>query len=221
MKLIILPLSVTLLTGVAFAGSAKEVIPPPPPPEPAPEWNWFAGASAGYLMDFEEPMYHGHFGVEFQSQSAWSHALFVEVGWTEGEEAFSFQVDGTGFLTSELEVLPVTLNYKLERGFSNGLYFYAGAGVGVAWLDASSTATFPRGYSPRVVGSDASDEVFVAQVFAGLGYNVTPNFEIYGGARWIHLDDDDAPAITGVPGRGGMGALEDDVLAELGLRFNF
>lgn len=214
-------LSGLLITGSSLAGGAKEVIPAPPPPEPAPEWSWFVGASAGYLMDFEEPMYHAHFGVEFAGRSAWRHALFLEAGWTEGEESSLFQVDGMGIATSELEVLPVTLNYKLERAFDSGFYVYGGVGAGVAFLDSSTTARFPAGYTPRVRRAETSDEVFAAQIFAGMGYHVTPDFELYGGARWIYLDDQDAPSIPGLPGRQGFGSVEDDVLVELGLRYNF
>ncbi len=217
-------LSSILVTGIAIAGSAKEAMPPPPPPEPAPEWNWFAGAGAGYLMDFEEPMYHGHLGIERSCPGPWTHAFFLEVGWTEGEESFTVrtpQIDGTIYGNTELEVLPVTLNYKIERRFDNGFYLYAGAGVGFASIDSTTTARFPAPTVPAVARSESSDEVFAGQIFAGLGYNVTPNFEIYGGARWIYLDDDGAPTVAGVPGGQGIGALEDDVLAELGVRFNF
>jgi hypothetical protein len=46
---------------------------------------------------------------------------------------------------------------------------------------------------------------------------VTDSFEIYGGARWIYLDDSN---VAGVPAAGVAG-FEDDFLGEVGLRFNF
>ncbi|MEO0018854.1 MAG: hypothetical protein RLZZ522_2137 [Verrucomicrobiota bacterium] len=44
-------------------------------------------------------------------------------------------------------------------------------------------------------------------------YNVSPAFEVFGGVRWIYMDDTDI--------RGVNVELSDDVLFEAGLRFNF
>lgn len=218
-KLIALAL-VTPATALAGDTGPKEVIPEPLPPEPAPEWNWFAGASGGYLLDFDETMYHAHFGVDLPSRGAWQHSLFAEVGWTETDDSYTFQPDGTAIVNSELEILPVTLNYKAERQFPNGLNLYAGAGVGFAHLDSETNARFPAGFSPRTVSRGDSDTVFAAQVFAGLGYDITEQFEVYGGARWIYLDDSDVPAAPGTP-RAAVQSFDDDVLIEAGVRFNF
>jgi opacity protein-like surface antigen len=110
----------------------------------------------------------------------------------------------------DLDILPITLNLKLERQLSGGLNAYFGGGLGMARVDFSAD-----------VGSfgDFSDDdwVFTAQIFAGLSYNVTQNFEVYGGARWIYLDDadlSDSDLSVGLD-------LEDDWLLELGLRYNF
>lgn len=210
-----------MMAGPAFAGpSSKEVIPPPPPPEPA-LWNWFIGASGGYLFDFEEPMYHAHVGIERSCNDVSSHALFLEAGWTEKDDTYLSQPIFVGDfrvrlgLMTDIEIIPVTLNYKYERMITERLNFYVGAGVGVAFVDYNATtmaigAPFPPAYSGD------SDTVFAAQVFAGLTYDVTDSFEIYGGGRWIHLDDGDI-----VYSPIGVQPLEDDFLAELGLRFNF
>lgn len=204
---------------MAGTPSSKEMIPPPPPPEPASLWQWFAGASAGYLFDTEEPMYHIHLGVEFPSSSAWKSALFLELGWMETDLATPFPRGlfpnaGPGVTNSDLEVMPLTLNYKIERQITGGLSFYAGAGAGIAFIDSSTYTSFA--FAPAIYGDD-SDEVFVAQVFAGLVYNVTEAFEIYGGARWIYLDE---PSFATVPGVQ-LASFEDDVLGELGFRVNF
>ncbi|GAA5480584.1 hypothetical protein Hhel01_04112 [Haloferula helveola] len=210
-----------MMCGPVFAGpSAKEVIPPPPPPEPA-LWNWFIGGSAGYLFDFEEPMYHAHLGIEKSCNDISSHALFLEVGWTEKDDTYLSQPIFVGDfrvrlgLTSDIEIVPVTLNYKYERMIANRLNFYIGAGVGIAFVDYDATLT-AIGSPAAPVSTGDSDEVFAAQVFTGLVFDVTEHFEIYGGARWIHIDDGDimySPI--------GVQPLEDDFLGELGIRFNF
>lgn len=110
----------------------------------------------------------------------------------------------------DLEIMPITLNVKFERQLTGNLNAYFGGGLGMARVDLSVD-----------VGSlgDFSDDdwVFTAQIFAGLSYNVTQNFEVYGGARWIYLDDAD------LSDGGGTATLdlEDDWLFELGLRYNF
>jgi opacity protein-like surface antigen len=95
----------------------------------------------------------------------------------------------------------VTLNYKFDYYFTDSLSFYAGAGVGAAFVSND----FP-GFS------DDSVEL-AAQIFAGIGYDLTPNFQIYPGARWIWIDDSD---IAGV-----AVDIGDDVGLELGARFKF
>ena len=53
----------------------------------------------------------------------------------------------------------------------------------------------------------------MAQVFAGIGYDVTPNFQVYGGARYIWVDNTDLLGVSVDPG--------DDVAFEIGARFRF
>ncbi|WP_193213696.1 outer membrane beta-barrel protein [Luteolibacter marinus] len=214
-------LSFVLLSGVALAGSSsKEVIPPPPAPEPA-LWNWFAGASAGYLVDYEEDMYHLHLGIDLPSRCEWQHSVFLECGWTSADDSFVTPPVTVGdsqfslYLDSEVEIVPLTLNYKIERKFKEKLSAYVGAGIGVAFVDYEATAAALGGGGPTANFSD-SDTVFAAQVFAGLAYQVTESFDLYGGARWIYLDDSD---ISVAPV--GVGILEDDVLVEAGFRVNF
>ena len=105
--------------------------------------------------------------------------------------------------------MPITLNVKLELQLTGNLNAYFGGGLGMARVDLS----VDYGY-----GEVADDDwVFTAQLFAGLSYNVTQNFEVYGGARWIYLDGAD------LSDSGGSATLDldDDWLFELGLRYNF
>ena len=116
----------------------------------------------------------------------------------------------------DLDIVPITLNVKLERALTDNLNAYFGLGMGAA--DLGLDVNFGG-----LVGS-ASDRawVFTGQVFGGLGYNVTPNWEIYGGARWIYYPD---AKFSGSVNYGINGSLKikmkDDCLLELGARYKF
>lgn len=175
--------------------------------------------------------------------AGWNVGLFAEVGYTEKDESYnghgrdlqyddlddikidgSFDLDeladGLNYVADagdyygakhpdtsyDLQVVPITLNVKFERAISGNLNVYLGAGLGVAWVDLDIDA--------GALGSASeSDWVFYSQVFGGLSYNFTPNFEVYGGARWIYMSDADMGGATL--------ELGSDCLLELGARFKF
>ena len=200
--LLLLPLVLAL---PAYAGtSSKEVI--APAPEPCLT-TWFMGGSVGYLTELEEPMYNLHVGVSNSCWSfgGWNLSLFGEVGYTSHDESYGAIINDDRTNT-DLTLVPITLNFKLEHTLVGNLKTYFGAGLGVAWVDFEA--------SNRAIGNySESDWVFTAQVFAGLNYEVTKNFDIYGGARWIYYSD---ATIAGV-----NLPLGDDWLFELGMRFKF
>ena len=210
-----------LVAGTAMAGtSSKEVIPPPSTPEPS-LWRWFAGASGGYLLDTEEAMYHLHVGVDMPYDWAgWKPSLFLEVGIAETDDITSI-VDPTiptavvtTPLISDFQFVPLTLNFKLERQLVSGLHFYAGLGAGVAFTQFDGYANFATGPDFSI---SEDDTVFYAQIFAGLGYDITDHFEVYAGARWIYMDSPEVAGLT----TGVAGFDDDDVLVEGGLRITF
>lgn len=238
-----IPLFVLALAMPAFAGtSAKESVAPASSPEPC-LFTWFAGGSVGYLTEFEEPMYNAHIGTDTcWNLGGWNVAFFAEVGYAERDDSWSgrrreestvpglaavnydsylddlegnlgdledalseisdFTPYDTGY---DLDILPITLNVKLERQLTGNLNAYFGGGLGMALVDLSVDA------GPLDFSDD--DWVFTGQVFAGLNYNFNPNFEVYGGARWMYFDDADLGGATL--------ELDDDFLLELGARFNF
>jgi opacity protein-like surface antigen len=154
--------------------------------------HWFIGGGVDYWVDSEEPFYNGHVGYDFGNGSA----LFVESGWIGQEEtAFPFLVN------IDIDVVPITFNYKYQYNFTERFGLYAGLGLGASNVDVSAGFT-----------SD-DDWVFTAQAFAGLVYNVSSNFEIYAGARYIWLDD--------VSLFGANVDDLDDVGVGGGVRFNF
>jgi opacity protein-like surface antigen len=216
----------------AFGGTtSKEVIAPASAPC---LFTWFAGGSVGYLTELEEPMYNLHVGTDTcWSIGGWNVALFGEIGYTQSSEDYrvirqtrpvpvlrnggSYSLEDVQDILAasnlnsgyDLDIMPLTFNVKLERALTGNLNGYFGAGLGAANVD----------FSAYIGNNSVSDDdwVFVGQVFAGLSYNVTPAFEVYGGARWIYYSDADLSD-------GGASAtleLEDDFLLELGLRYNF
>jgi opacity protein-like surface antigen len=218
-----------VLTVPAFAGtSAKQMIAPPPSPC---LMNWFAGASVGYLTEFEEPMYNIHVGVTNSCWilGGWNVAVFAEIGYANtawsysysgyNESLYRYDEDGKVDLTC----VPVTANVKFERAISGNLNAYFGAGLGMAWMDIdeniSTTIYIPGGGTyPDTTATPSSslsesDWVLTTQVFAGLSYSVAPACEIYGGARWIYLSDANL-SDTNIE-------LDDDFLLELGVRYKF
>ena len=202
MKRSILLLSLALALP-AFAGtSAKQEIAPAPAPEPS-IWQWFAGASAGYLVDNEEAFYSAHVGVDTPwTVGGATVSLFLEGLYTKPEDSFDGlrQFD----VNVETQIIPVTLNVKFERQIVGNLSGYIGAGAGVAFVDTDV-------HDDIFGDSSINDEVFAGQIFAGVVYNITPSFEVFGGARWIHLEDSDA-----------LSAVEnEDFGFEGGLRYNF
>jgi len=230
---------ILLLAAPAFAGTPVVGKGPvaPPPADPC-LFTWFAGGSVGYLTELEEPMYHLHVGTDTcWNVGGWDIALFAEIGYAEKKNSFRYRGGGdyglllddgdtlsisdldNAFrsLTSQtaldssykLRIIPITANIKFEREIANNLGAYFGAGLGVANID----------FSARVGGFSFSDDdwVFVAQAFAGLVYNVTSAFEVYGGGRYIYYSD---PSFSsgGVGGKLDMG---NEFLIELGGRYNF
>jgi opacity protein-like surface antigen len=152
--------------------------------------GWYLGGGVDYLFDAEEPFYNGHLGYDFGNGSS----LFLESGWIGAEETvFPVNID--------LDIVPITLNYKYEYMFNDKFGLYAGLGAGASNIDVSA----------GFLSDD--DWVLTGQAFAGLVYNVSDNFEIYTGVRYLWLDDSDL--------FGANFDNFDDVGAGLGIRFNF
>lgn len=108
------------------------------PPEFAPASglleNFFIGGSVGYLLESGDEMWHLQLGIDLQPKLAgMDQAVFLEVGYSKLE-----------FRDVEQEIIPVTLNYKLERPLFGAIRLYGGAGDGVAFSGKSVDASTPR-----------------------------------------------------------------------------
>ncbi len=242
MKPILLSLVVAL---PAFAGtSAKEVIAPPSNPC-LMSWFAGASVGYLTELEEPMYNLHVGVTNSCWMLGGWNVGLFAEVGYTQKDDSYTgrpyqdngpepansgFDVDEMGkamqwladeytqSITSiatasyDLDIIPITLNVKFERALSGNLNAYIGGGIGAALVDLDLNGS--RG-ADSVSFSD-STWVFVGQVFAGLSYNVTPAFEVYGGARWIYMSDADL-----ADGDSATLELGSDCLIELGARYKF
>ena len=216
-NLLLLPLAIAL---PAYAGtSAKQVVAPPPD---TCLTTWFAGASVGYLTQLDTAYYTAHIGVTNSCWkiAGWDVSLYAEVGYAEKDKTDSGRYLLNDYFhdfkeDNDLTIVPVTLNVKFDHQITGNLGAYLGGGLGLAWVndDWSFTDTIVVKKTTTHASASDSDWVFCAQIFAGLNYHVTPQFEVYGGGRWIHLAD---PTLFG-----SKQSIDDDWLVELGARYKF
>jgi len=199
-----------------------------PAPAPAPEpslCQWFMGGSFGQLSgvdsnleslsvadatdvsDLDFDMYTLHVGRSLTNQNGWDVAAFLEVGYLDGdvtlEESLfsSFEAPQTTDTDLDFDIIPVTANIMVEHTIYGPISGYATAGAGYAWTEVSGD-----------IDSD-SDGGFYAQASLGLIYNINESFELFGGARWLYLND---------LGFGDSSLELDDSFAwEIGARVNF
>ena len=229
--------SITLLSvlavGTSLAGEPAVYDKNPVMP-PAPTlYSWFAGVSAGYLIENDEEMYTLHVGVDLPEQFAgWDQALYLEVGYAElsghssdlYDDYYYYYNDdynddyatvskgpSNSYARYDLEIIPVTLNWKLEKPVTQTLNAYTSIGAGVAFMEGEA----------RIGSSRSSDDdlVFYAQATGGVLYNVNQSFEVFGGARLIYFDDPEFNLFGTSTEFHGVDNV--DVLLEVGGRVNF
>jgi len=162
-----------------------------------------------YASDFDFDLYSLHVGRDLGTQFLGIDvATYLEVAYLTGDADASIDFEGGNgefsndfelfSETLDLDILPVTLNLKLERNLVAGLAVYGTVGAGYAFSD---------------VDDGERDGGFYAQASAGLLYNINESFEVYGGGRWLYLekvgiDDSDLE-------------LDNDFAWEAGVRYNF
>jgi opacity protein-like surface antigen len=226
-------IATALLTGLVLVTAAQAGTPitAAAPTPSAGLWQWFAGGSAGYLTDLEEPMYSLHAGAEYKDPGArGSHAIYLQVGFTQDYASYNYSPPPgtTGGITQkasiDLDIIPITLNYKYEAALTDRLNYFLGLGLGIAILDSSydwsSTQALPPPYGQRGGSEDQTDVRFYGEVFAGLTYDVCAYFELYAGVRYIFMDDVDRN-IDVFHASDYTAGINNDLLLEVGARFNF
>ena len=219
MKLLTL-ITASSVTATAFAG---EPAPVQPAPAPAPSLGgWFVGGTFGMLEadsnvaevaynnygvpepeidDFEFDMYTLHVGRDLGTQFLGCDlSAYLEVGYITGDA--TLYDDGLFVSGIDVDIIPITINLKAERVLFAGIKGYISAGIGYAFTEADVEGL-----------SNEDDGGFYAQASIGLAYDITEQWEIYGGARWLYLSElefgfDDAE-------------LDDSVAYEIGVRYSF
>lgn len=214
---------ITAVSSVSALAYAGEPAPVQTAPAPAPTLGgWFAGVGFGQfeadsnvesvayndygvdepiIGDFDFDMYTLHVGRDLGVQFLGCDlAAYLEVGYLTGDA--NLTDDGFPVTGIDLDIIPVTLNLMAEREFFAGIKGYISAGIGYAFASADVDAL-----------SNKDSGGFYAQASMGLGYDITEQWEIYGGARWLYLSSIDFDY---------SGAELDDAVAyEIGLRYNF
>jgi opacity protein-like surface antigen len=161
---------------------------------PSYDYSWYLGGGGDYMFDSEEMYWNGHLGYNLCEASS----IFLEVGWMgEDDDVSVGRVD----INVDVDIVPVSLNYKYEWALGDKLSWYLGVGLGAANIDVEV----------EDFGSD-DEWTFMAQAFTGLVYEFTPSFEGYLGVRYMWLDEPDFDADLD---------SFDDIGAGVGLRFNF
>lgn len=166
------------------------------------------------MGDFDFDLFSLHIGRDLGTKFLGCDvAAYLEVAYLTGDATLSSYLyqsmmpqavanKGYSSETFDLDIIPVTLNVKLERSIFGALSVYGTAGVGYAFSDAS------------LLGESERDGGFYAQASAGLLYNITQQFEVYGGVRWLYLGS------VGIADESDL-ELDNDFAWEVGLRYNF
>jgi opacity protein-like surface antigen len=223
------------LAGISLATAAQAGTPAieTAPATSAGLWQWFVGASAGYLTDLDEGMYGLQAGMEYRpSGERASHAIYLEIGFTQDDASYSnVPAPGTtGGITADasidLDIIPITLNYRYQSAITDRLNWHAGLGLGVAILDSSYDWSWSQVVAPPYPSSgkgdgDDSDVVFFGDVFAGLSYDVSESFCIIAGVRYIFMDNKDWEIEQKGVSYAYEGGIDGDVLVEIGARYRF
>ena len=226
MKLLTLITTAGSVTATAFAGGSKTVI---EAPAPAPTLGgWFVGGTYGQLdtdsngtqvlsnnvpsgflasvSDFEFDMYTLHIGRDLGKQVLGCDlAAYLEVGFLDGDANNSVgpppPTNISISTSTDIDIIPITMNLKLERPFYGPISGYITGGVGYAFTDIELDSESDSGGG------------FYAQASIGLIYNINASWEIFGGARYVHLSSLDF-------GDNGI-ELDDNIAYEIGARYNF
>lgn len=201
---------------------------------PAPSggiWEWFAGGSAGYLTDLDEGMYGLQVGMEYRNPGArGTHAIYLEVGFTQDDASYDSSAwtppGGTVEMAQiDLNIIPITLNYKYKAPLTDRLNCFLGLGLGVAIVDSAYHWSWTQVVAPPgpFEGSGNDDQTnvrFYGDVFAGLSFDVSDSFEVYTGVRYILMDEQDRDIdVTGVSDY--SEGINGDVMIELGAIYHF
>jgi len=236
MKTRTLILAAGSIAASAFAGVSTPMTTQPPTVEPTLS-GWFIAGSFGQLYDvgkgldtaafdttnydssrvgkLDFDMYNLQLGYDLAPVSeGFGMAAYLEVSYLTGNVSVSAHPLTTLIppidFNIDAQIIPVTANFKVEHVIAGPVSAYLTGGLGYAWTKYSGNDSY---------SSSSSGGGFYAQLTAGLIWNINPQWEVFGGARWIYLNDLDG-AKVGLNNRAEI-KLQDSWAWEAGIRFNF
>ena len=223
---------------IAIAASGPLLVPvragtaptPPDPPIRSDLWSWFAGGSAGYLTDHDEWMGALSFGATRNGDAdGVRHSWFVEVGLTGYDEDFvsAPRLPGARFEEARLEIdiIPITLNYRFDSRIRDRWGFFVGCGLGVAVVDSSYDWSWSQALPPPAQATgggsdDGSDARLYGHVFAGAAFDLTEKVQLHAGLRWILMDENAGQIdVAGVSDQ--REGIHNELCIEIGVRWFF
>lgn len=169
-------------------------------------------------------------GMEYRNPGGQgTHAIYLEVGFTQDDANFRHIANLPGGRSEEadidLDLIPITLNYRYDAPLAGRLNWFIGAGAGVAIVDSSyhwswTQVVAPPGPFEGGGSDDQTNARLYGDVFAGLSFDVSDSFEVYTGVRYILMDEQDRDIdVTGVSDF--SEGINGDVMIELGATYHF
>ncbi|HEX2101970.1 MAG TPA: outer membrane beta-barrel protein, partial [Candidatus Synoicihabitans sp.] len=129
--------------------------------------QFYAGAGVGYLIDSEEEYITAKIGYEVATAGRVTHAVEIEAG------LYSDSASGI-----DMDMIPVTANYRGTVSVAEKLGVYFGGGLGAAFIDIDSP-----------FGVNASETAFAVQGFGGVEFRASDRIALVAGARYIWVDE--------------------------------
>lgn len=161
------------------------------------------GFEAGYLTDSKEAYYATRLGFVLKADTAVSHQLEVEIGYSQQSETMAPLGNP---VTAKFKIVPLTLNYRAEFLGTSKLGYYVGGGVGMC---RNTIKVAGSG-----VGSISdSDSALAYQVFVGMNYKATDTTSLHLGVKYLWIGE---ATLIGIKDDVG-----DDVAIMAGVSFRF
>ena len=140
------------------------------------------GFEAGYLTDSKESYYSTRLGFVLKADTAVSHQLEAEVGYSEQSETISTGLSPTSTATAKFKITPLTLNYRAEFLNTGKLSYYLGGGIGTC----RNRIRF-AGSGVSTISDSASSTVM--QVFTGINCKIADNTSVHLGLKYLWIGD--------------------------------
>ena len=164
---------------------------------------------ASEVQDVDFELYQLHIGRDFnKSFLNFDMAAYLEVGIATGKTKV---IESPLFDIVDVELIPITVNFQLERSVTRAVSVYATGGLGYAFSEISGAISSTKNLS------------FYAQASAGFQYTFSEHSEVFAGVRWMYLEDVNFSDVKSafLPTYKARLNLENAIAWEIGVRYNF